>query len=459
MMIRLSLFLIAFLCCLSTESSGSPIRLHPSPPGCDVTIRGFHGGASGAIELQLGESQVRNRVGWWTTIGGGIVALETREPFSEVVGLDFGCNAHRRYRFYFEANVDGTRYQYVYYFPNEDDFTQQTLIDLGDVSRFFDVIEPGPEISEDEPLAGIELEGEWIRRESTYNPNDGMKMEIDGQVATLTYVPPTALVTWQVGKVIWQGVSTRGEIEVLGSTGEYYSANVTASGLNQLSVEVDRGGQGDEQTWVRGQEVVSDGGGADSDDVEVEIEPECAHLLDLDPAIATIVDPIVEEELTEQELVGLAVGIIKNGRVVHLRGYGFADRENEVPVTTETLFRWASISKTMTAVAAMQMWEDDLLDDTADIADLVPEFEEEPDAALTMWELLANLSGIEQYPSGWFERSENYPAAAVYDPIAALDILSPDLVYAPADSFHYSTMGFMLAGAVLERLAQNEYGG
>ncbi|MDX1439342.1 MAG: hypothetical protein R3284_05515, partial [Rubricoccaceae bacterium] len=62
---------------------------------CDVTIRGQHGGASGNIELQLGESQVRNRVGWWATIGGGIVTLESRERFSEVVNLDFNCNAHR----------------------------------------------------------------------------------------------------------------------------------------------------------------------------------------------------------------------------------------------------------------------------------------------------------------------------------------------------------------------------
>ena len=66
------------------------------------------------------------------------------------------------------------------------------------------------------------------------------------------------------------------------------------------------------------------------------------------------VDTAMRDEMKQQELVGLAVGVIKNGRIEYLKGYGWADREMQTPVTRQTMFRWASISKSLTAVTALQ---------------------------------------------------------------------------------------------------------
>lgn len=465
--------LVALLFCLTGASVTSAERAESAAVvhlGCDVTIRGSHGGASGSIELQLGESDVRNRVGWWKTIHGGIITLETRESFSEVVRLDFGCNARRRYRFFFEANVDGTRYQYMHYFPNENDFTQQTLIDLGDVSRFFDAIEPAPDLPSTEPLAGIELDGQWIRRESNNHPNDGMQINLSGQTATLTFVPQAASSDWQVGDVLWQGISEAGQIEVRGSNGGYFAAQLTANGLNQLAVAVEHGGAGNDQTWVRGQRVLSGEGGPDiSDEDEVEIAEACADQLQLDPAVAAIVDPIVENLMVEQEIVGMAVGIIQSGDITHLMGYGYADRENETPATWETKYRWASVSKTLTAVAALSLWEDGDFLLHEDIRTDVPEYPEKPEGTITAFMTLSNTSGIRQYDSlravshPYATRAANFSRDLPYDPIAAVNIfgdaslINPTMSppFSPGRRYHYSTFGFILAGAAVERAAED----
>ncbi len=73
--------------------------------------------------------------------------------------------------------------------------------------------------------------------------------------------------------------------------------------------------------------------------------------------LAKRVDHAMLDEMARQELVGLAVGVIQDGQIKYLKGYGMADREQRVPVTRQTMFRWASISKSITAVAAMQLWE------------------------------------------------------------------------------------------------------
>src|SRR3954468_15802776 len=75
----------------------------------------------------------------------------------------------------------------------------------------------------------------------------------------------------------------------------------------------------------------------------------------LGEARSKAVDAAVRAEMDRQRVVGLAVGVVRGGEVVYLKGYGLADRETGVPVTNDTLFRWASCSKPVTAVAAMQL--------------------------------------------------------------------------------------------------------
>lgn len=165
------------------------------------------------------------------------------------------------------------------------------------------------------------------------------------------------------------------------------------------------------------------------------------------------VDQAIHEEMDRQELVGVAVGVIREGQVVYTAGYGFADRESEVPVTDGTLFRWASISKPVTAIAAMQLVEAGTLDLTADIREYVPEFPGK-DAPITTEQLLAHLGGIVHYSNGPVIRTEReYDTPHPYESvILALDTFAPSpLVNQPGERYSYSTRGYILASAVVER--------
>ena len=70
------------------------------------------------------------------------------------------------------------------------------------------------------------------------------------------------------------------------------------------------------------------------------------------------IDRIVYDEMVKQNLPGVAVGVIKDGRIIHYQGYGYTDIEKKSKVTRNTIFRWASISKPLTAIATLQLAED-----------------------------------------------------------------------------------------------------
>ena len=164
---------------------------------CDITFRGRHGGATDEITIDFRESQVRTRVGWWAAIaeewGGdgpdpGTVTLRPGDTFERDYSLTFGCNARRRYRFHIAA--DGNEHTLTY--PSEDEFTQQTLVDLGDVSRFFGWIEPGagPVAGAPVQINGTSLDGEWVRIGNNNVQNNGMRVQVSGDQATLTLERP-----------------------------------------------------------------------------------------------------------------------------------------------------------------------------------------------------------------------------------------------------------------------------
>ena len=66
-------------------------------------------------------------------------------------------------------------------------------------------------------------------------------------------------------------------------------------------------------------------------------------------------DQMMREFVKENEIPGAALAVAKEGRLVYARGFGWADRENRKPVQPHSLFRIASISKPITAVAILRL--------------------------------------------------------------------------------------------------------
>lgn len=173
------------------------------------------------------------------------------------------------------------------------------------------------------------------------------------------------------------------------------------------------------------------------------------------------VDAKIQAEVEQREIVGLAAVVIDGGRIAWAKGYGFADRESRVPVDPAvTQFRWASISKPVTAVAALQLWEKGLLDLDADVRTYVPEY---PDKGvrITARDLLRHQGGIvHSAKKGMLERLEkSYPTPHPFaDVVVALDMFKESpLVNTPGTTYSYSTAGYVLLSAVVERAGKERF--
>ena len=73
-------------------------------------------------------------------------------------------------------------------------------------------------------------------------------------------------------------------------------------------------------------------------------------------------DAAMQQALTRYGVKGGALAVVKDGHLLFARGYGLADAEAGTPVQPDSLFRWGSISKTITATAVVRLVEDGKLD-------------------------------------------------------------------------------------------------
>ena len=175
--------------------------------------------------------------------------------------------------------------------------------------------------------------------------------------------------------------------------------------------------------------------------------------------LRTAVRAAATTQVQGQDLVGLAVGIVLDGEVAFTECFGWEDREAEVPVTGQTRFRWASISKPVTAVAALQLARAGKLDLDADVREYVPEFpaKEHP---ITARQLLGHLGGIVHYTNGEVVRTvRSYDVEHPYaNTLLALDRFKESpLVAVPGTKYAYTTHGYILLSAVVQRAGGAPY--
>ena len=171
------------------------------------------------------------------------------------------------------------------------------------------------------------------------------------------------------------------------------------------------------------------------------------------------IDEAAESEMERQQIVGFAVGIIQENKIAYLKGYGWEDREKRVPVTRKTMFRWASISKSLTALAAIQLWEKGHLELDDDVRSYVPEF---PDKGhkVTLRQLLSHQGGIVHYTNGpVIVTQRQYKQPNPFENVLlALDSFKESpLVNVPGEKYSYTTHGYILLSAALQRAGKEKF--
>lgn len=181
-----------------------------------------------------------------------------------------------------------------------------------------------------------------------------------------------------------------------------------------------------------------------------------AEKIDFEPAKKHFAE-LVAAELAREVIPGVSVAWIVDGQVVHLAGYGHADRERGVPATPETIYRAGSISKLFNAVAAMQWVEQEQLDLDAPIERAVPDFRIQdpfaPSIPITIRQLLCHRSGLirEAPVGGYLDDSQS----SIADTVAS--VANAALVNPPNTKMRYSNVGPTVVGRAVELRAGLAY--
>lgn len=170
------------------------------------------------------------------------------------------------------------------------------------------------------------------------------------------------------------------------------------------------------------------------------------------------IEAAVSKFMASTHVPGLSVAVVENGEYEWGSGFGFADLENNAPASEHTLFRLASISKPLTATAAMQLWERGQLDLDAPVQKYCPAFPQKTSPISTR-QVMGHLAGIRHYKTGSQDDPEVGNTKHFDNPIqAGLDFFKNDpLVSEPGKQFHYSTQGYTLVGCVMEGASASKY--
>ena len=178
----------------------------------------------------------------------------------------------------------------------------------------------------------------------------------------------------------------------------------------------------------------------------------------LSPEKRTQMEAAVSRFMASTHVPGLSVAVVENGSYEWASGFGLADLRKHVAASEHTLFRLASISKSLTAIGAMQLWERGQLDLDLPLQKYCPAFPEKP-WPITTRQVMAHLGGIRHYKSGSHDDAEIGNTKHFDDPIrGGLSFFKNDpLVAQPGTSFHYSTQGYTLVGCVMQGASGAKY--
>ena len=173
------------------------------------------------------------------------------------------------------------------------------------------------------------------------------------------------------------------------------------------------------------------------------------------------VDAVIHQQMKEQQIPGVGLAVVLNGRIIKAKGYGLANIEVATPVSPQTIFEAGSISKQFTATAIMLLAEEGKLDLDDSIAKYFPEA---PSAqkAVTIRHLLTHTSGIPDVSDGTNETNGvkgvvDFHREYTEDEFAHAYLAQP-LDFQPGTKWSYCNACYELLGFLIHRVTGKPYG-
>jgi serine beta-lactamase-like protein LACTB, mitochondrial len=158
------------------------------------------------------------------------------------------------------------------------------------------------------------------------------------------------------------------------------------------------------------------------------------------------IEKAISAEMSRQNIPGLSVAIVTDRKLRWSNGYGLADLENNVPAKSATVYRLGSISKSITAIAVMQLAERGKLDLDAPIQKYCPAFPQKQ-WPITARQLLGHLAGVRHYKGeAEFLSTRHYSSV-----VEGMDVFKDDpLLHEPGTKYFYTTHGYSILGCAVE---------
>ena len=222
--------------------------------------------------------------------------------------------------------------------------------------------------------------------------------------------------------------------------------------------------------------LLSCGGEPTAPPVAPPVTPPAAPELPITGTVVPGLEPFeqsVRDLMWKYGIPGGAVALVRDGKLIYVRGFGYADVENKTVVQPDALFRIASVSKTLTGAAVMKLVEEGKLKLDDPVAPFIAHLTPAPGATvdprweqITIRHLLTHTGGWDRNkPDGGFDPMDRpgIAAAAVNAPAPASAetiiryMKGMPLDFNPGEKFVYSNFGFCILGRVIERLSGMRY--
>ncbi len=154
---------------------------------------------------------------------------------------------------------------------------------------------------------------------------------------------------------------------------------------------------------------------------------------------------------------GVAVAVIKDGKVIMAKGYGMADLNHQIPITPQTVFNLASVSKQFTAFAIYLLESEGKLSFEDDIRQYIPEIPAYS-TPIKIRHLLAHTSGLRDH-GALASIAGNYYLADLNTTEHHLKLLArqKDLNFAPGSAFGYSNTNYTLLAEIIHRVTGQSF--
>lgn len=169
------------------------------------------------------------------------------------------------------------------------------------------------------------------------------------------------------------------------------------------------------------------------------------------------IDPLFAAFQQERHAPGLVYGVVVDGKLAYVRTLGVQDTASKAPVTADTVFRIASMSKNFTALAALKLRDEGRLRFDAPAETVIPElaglkYPTTDSPKITVRDLLTHSAGFVT-DDPWGDRQLAMPEAEFSKFVAA----SAPFSRAPGMAFEYSNFGYALAGRVVTNASGRNY--